>query len=228
MAAEARDARPPAAVARRRPSRRATARGTKARRQATAQHARRPAPSPGVTAREAGTAPARPEALPPAAAGSTAAPPAKKDAPRLRISAAPAAAGGTGGRAIRHAECRDPGASELAQALEAETVVLRQRVAELSAMVDRMQQEIARGDRGAPSPPRQPPSRTPLAVAVRGGGKPTGRSSPRSSASPRWSPAACCWRRRRVPIAGGRVADHRACATIVSPPARCTSRSADR
>ncbi len=128
--------------------------------------ARRPAPSPGVTAREAGTAPARPEALPPAAAGSTAAPPAKKDAPRLRISAAPAAAGGPVGGPSATPSAEAQAQAELAQALEAETVVLRQRIAELSAMVDRMDQEI-RAATAARLAAEAAANASPLAAAVR-------------------------------------------------------------
>jgi hypothetical protein len=95
-----------------------------------------------VTARDAGAAPARPEAAPPAATGRTAAQPAKKDTPRLRISAAPTAAGGPVGGTSAAPSSEAQAQTELAQALEAETVVLRQRIAELSAMVDRMDQEV--------------------------------------------------------------------------------------
>ena len=188
--------------------------------------ARRPASSPGVTAREAGTAPARPEAAPPAAAGSTAAPPAKKDAPRLRISAAPAAAGGTGGRAIRHAECRGPGASRARAGARSRD--RRAAPAHRRAVGDGRPDATRRSARRPrpASPPRQRPTRRRSPPRC-GGGTPTGRSSRRSSASPRWSPAACCCAAAgcRSQRASGRSP---ACATTASRRARCTSRSADR
>jgi hypothetical protein len=89
----------------------------------------------------------------------------------------------------------------LALALEAETVVLRQRVAELSGMVDRMQQEIA-AEAAARRAAEEAAKSTPLVVATRWW-------------ESNWPIFAAIiglaslvaggllWRRRRVPIAGG-------------------------
>ena len=70
------------------------------------------------------------------------APAAAEAKPRLRISGAPPAVAPPTAEG-RAAEAQQAArAQELANALEAETVVLRQRVAELSEMVDRMQAEM--------------------------------------------------------------------------------------
>ena len=105
---------------------------------------RRPAAATGTTAAAAaaaaptgprpGAAPApKPPRKPPVAA-------APQPAPKLTVSTAVPGGGGPGKGAAGDATAREQ--QELANTLEAETIVLRQRVAELTATVDRMQQEI--------------------------------------------------------------------------------------
>jgi hypothetical protein len=67
---------------------------------------------------------------------------AGSDQPRLKVSsAAPAIASGAAAQAATEAE-QARAQHELADSIEAETVVLRQRIVELTAMVERMQQEV--------------------------------------------------------------------------------------
>ncbi|MBK8689304.1 MAG: hypothetical protein IPN24_12935 [Betaproteobacteria bacterium] len=122
-------------------------------------------------------------------------------APRLKLSGAPAAAGGPVTGAADSVARELQAQNELALALEAETVVLRQRVAELSGMVDRMQQEIA-AEAAARRAAEEAAKSTPLVVATRWW-------------ESNWPIFAAIiglaslvaggllWRRRRVPIAGG-------------------------
>ena len=110
---------------------------------------RKPAPPKARAAAKA--APKRPPAIP-------------ADRPRLTVSgAAPAATAGAGTRAATAAE-QERAQQELANSIEAETVVLRQRILELTALVERMQeelqaQEIAQraADEAAKAPPPPPP-----------------------------------------------------------------------
>ncbi|MBK9703728.1 MAG: hypothetical protein IPO75_09820 [Betaproteobacteria bacterium] len=122
-------------------------------------------------------------------------------APRLKLSGAPAAAGGPVTGAADSVARELQAQNELALALEAETVVLRQRVAELSGMVDRMQQEIE------------------AAAAARRAAEEAAKSTPLVVATRWWESnwpifaaiiglaslvaGGLLWRRRRVPIAGG-------------------------
>ncbi|MBK7744562.1 MAG: hypothetical protein IPI40_13305 [Betaproteobacteria bacterium] len=122
-------------------------------------------------------------------------------APRLKLSGAPAAAGGPVTGAADSVARELQAQNELALALEAETVVLRQRVAELSGMVDRMQQEIA-AEAAARRAAEEAAKSAPLVVATRWW-------------ESNWPIFAAIiglaslvaggllWRRRRVPIAGG-------------------------
>jgi pilus assembly protein FimV len=66
-------------------------------------------------------------------------PPAPAERPRLTVSSAPPASAGT--QAATAAE-NEKAQQELANSIEAETVVLRQRIVELTAMVERMQAEV--------------------------------------------------------------------------------------
>lgn len=117
--------------------------------------ARAPVGAAGPPARERPSSPttssrsstARTEARPPRAAPSPRparrpAPPSVEAAPtpKLTVSTAVPAAGGAAKPASNAALARQQ--QELADALEAETIVLRQRVAELTATVDRMQKDI--------------------------------------------------------------------------------------
>ena len=128
--------------------------------------ARRPAVGPGALPPRAGDATtATPEAVPPAA-GRAAASGARRDAPRLRISGAPPTSGGPTAGQTEAARNEAQAQAELAQALEAETVVLRQRIAELSAMVERMDQEI-RAASAARLAAEEAAKASPMAVATR-------------------------------------------------------------
>jgi len=127
--------------------------------------ARRPTAGSAAVAPRAGAATDAPDAAPPAS-GRAVAPATRTEAPRLRISAAPPqAAGATGGPAAA-ARSEMQAQAELAQALEAETVVLRQRIAELAATVERMDQEI-RAASAARLAAEEAAKATPMAVAVR-------------------------------------------------------------
>ena len=67
--------------------------------------------------------------------------------PRLTVSSAPPPAGAIGGATATADARQAQSQQDLANAIEAETVVLQQRIVELTAMVDRMQQEVQAGER---------------------------------------------------------------------------------
>jgi len=104
-----------------------TARAVPRRTGATSREARNPAPAKPRTA-----AKAAPKRLPPTAAGQ----------PRLKLSSAslPPTAG-VNAKTLTKAQ-QAQAQQELANSIEAETVVLRQRIVELSAMIEKMQQEV--------------------------------------------------------------------------------------
>lgn len=92
--------------------------------------------------------------------------PAAEARPRLRISAAPPAVAPPTAAGLAAEAQQAARAQELANALEAETVVLRQRVAELSEMVDRMQAEM-KAATAARLAAEEAARNSPLAVATR-------------------------------------------------------------
>ena len=110
-------------------------------------------PAPPKTRAGAKAAPKRPSAVP-------------ADRPRLTLSgAAPGAPTRAGTGATTGAE-REKAQQNLANSIEAETVVLQQRIVELTAMVERMQQEVSAQEMAqraadeaakAPPPPSPPP-----------------------------------------------------------------------
>jgi pilus assembly protein FimV len=129
---------------------------------ATSREARNPAPSkPRIAAK---AAPRRP--LPTAA-----------EQPRLKLSSAalPPIASANAGTITEAQQAQAQ--QELANAIEAETVVLRQRIVELSAMIEKMQQEVRANEmaqlpsdeaaKTAPgaAPPAQPAEAGPVALA---------------------------------------------------------------
>jgi hypothetical protein len=63
------------------------------------------------------------------------------------LSSAPPPAGAIGGATATADARQAQSQQDLANAIEAETVVLQQRIVELTAMVDRMQQEVQAGER---------------------------------------------------------------------------------
>jgi hypothetical protein len=108
---------------------------------------------------------------------------------RLRIASAPPAS--AIGVDAAHAQSQQ----ELASALEAETVVLQRRIAELTAMIDRMQQDIAArleadrasaeaakgtigGASATPSAPTSPPQSSPPAETVASATSPSTATQP--------------------------------------------------
>lgn len=97
-------------------------------RAAGAPKARKPAPAKGSSASKA---PAR---RPPSAS--------ETEGPRLKVSRATPGATPAAAATETPTEQQVQAQQDLANALEAETVVLRQRVAELSALVDRMQEQV--------------------------------------------------------------------------------------
>jgi len=116
-----------------------------------------------------GTGAAR-KAAPPKARAAAKAPPKRPpavtaDRPRLTLSRG-APGDGTGAATSAPAEAdREKAQQELANSIEAETVILRQRIVELTAMVERMQQEVQAQEMAqraadaaakAPPPPPQP------------------------------------------------------------------------
>jgi hypothetical protein len=66
--------------------------------------------------------------------------------PRLTVSSAPPPAGAIGGATAIADAPQAQSQQELANAIEAETVVLQQRIVELTALVDRMQREVQAGE----------------------------------------------------------------------------------
>ncbi len=95
----------------------------------------------GEAGRPARTAPP-PKARPPASAGAKRPARAASERPRLTVSgAAPLTPSDTRGAKAGDAE-QARAQQELANTIEAETVVLRQRIVELTAMVERMQEEV--------------------------------------------------------------------------------------
>jgi ribosomal protein L15 len=122
---------------------RGAARGSARAAEASARGARRGAPTSGSrggagAARKA----APPKARAPAKTAPKRPPAVASDRPRLTLSRAPpdgvaGAATGTPAEAER-----ERAQQELANSIEAETVILRQRIVELTAMVERMQQEV--------------------------------------------------------------------------------------
>ena len=159
-AAAAASAPPPAAAAAQPPR---AAKKAPARKKPAARRA--PAGSVAVAPRTGAAATDAPDAVPPAS-GRAAAPAVRSAAPRLRISAAPPQAAGTSAGPAAAARSEVQAQAELAQALEAETVVLRQRIAELSAMVERMDQDI-RAAAAARLAAEEAAKASPMAVAVR-------------------------------------------------------------
>jgi pilus assembly protein FimV len=143
---------PPPAAAPRRPPRGALRGG-----------ARTASGTPGEAAEPAQkAAPAKPRSAGKAAPKRAA--PARSGAPRLTVS--------SGAPSIRRGAAADESAEaaqaranqELANAIEAETVVLKQRIVELTAMVDRMQQEVRASEiaqRAADEAARAPPPKVP-------------------------------------------------------------------
>lgn len=148
-----------------------------------------PAPGDAIAGADADTRREPRKAAPakqrPARAGASRAPDASAQ-PRLRLSAPPPQAVPAPGprppavRAPAPAQ-QGPTEQELADAIEAETVVLRQRIAELSATVDRLQQELKAAEeadraaalarKAAPPPPPPPPwweANGPLLAAIVG------------------------------------------------------------
>ena len=115
-------------------------------------------------------APSRPRAA--ARGSSQRSPPGAAGQPRLKLSSAPPPVPG----AVARPGTEPPQAQseqELANAIEAETVVLRQRIAELSAMVERLQQEVRASEiverspaEAAKAPPAAPSPPAPLPPAA--------------------------------------------------------------
>ena len=64
------------------------------------------------------------------------------DRPRLTVSRAPPDGGAGAATGTPTQADRERAQQELANSIEAETVILRQRIVELTAMVERMQQEV--------------------------------------------------------------------------------------
>ena len=89
-----------------------------------------------------GVGTARKAAPPKARAAPKRAPAVAADRPRLTVSSSlPASGAGTAAGAATEVD-RERAQQELANSIEAETIILRQRIVELTAIVERMQQEV--------------------------------------------------------------------------------------
>ena len=147
---------------------------------ASARAARKPAaPKPRIAAKAA-------TQRPPAAAA---------DRPRLQVSSAlPSGTAQKGGRTTTEAE-QEKAQQDLANAIEAETVVLRQRIVELTALVDRMQKEVEANEiaqraadeaaKASPAAPALPPGTAPPLGTV----PPAVQATPTETAPPATAPA---------------------------------------
>ena len=135
---------------------------------------------------------------------------------------------GRGAGALTEAD-RERAQQELANSIEAETVILRQRIVELTAMVERMQQEVqaqeaaqraAEAAAKAPPPAPEPDWWEANALAARGHRRP---AAPARCGPPLEPPARCSARRPMAPDA--RAGTTRAASAGCAPGARVAQRA---